>query len=129
MPAKKKAKAPAKKKAEFRKNHYAITVERRWFAAYNGRKTGPLFLSEAKAVEAIKTLSNANVEALTVMSAWFVLEGGIPCIHEVVDGQRKYPVGFAGYQDENEAKRVAKSYYETYAKNPQEYTVTKSLEL
>jgi hypothetical protein len=120
---------PAKKKTKIKKNHYAITVEKRWFCAYKGRKTGPLFLSEAKAAEAIKTLSNANVEALTVMSAWFVLEGGVPCIHEVIDGHVRYPVGFAGYQSEDEAKRVAKSYYETYAKNPHEYTVTKSLEI
>lgn len=129
MPAKKRGKSPPKPKAEIKKNHYAITVERRWFAAYNGRKTGPLFLDEGRLHEAIKTLSSANVGPLKPMSAWFVLEGGVPCIHEVIDGQRKYPVGFAGYQTEEEAKRVAKSYYETYAKNPQEYTVTKSLEL
>lgn len=120
---------PAKKKIETRKNHYVITVGKRWFCAHKGRKTGPLFLSEDKAEEALKTLSSANMEELTVMSAWFVLEGGIPCIHEVINGHVQYPVGFAGYQSEDEAKRVAKSYYETYAKNPQEYTVTKSLEI
>lgn len=129
MPAKKRGKSPPKPKAEIKKNHYAITVERRWFAIRKGLKAGPLFSDEVRALKDLKTRHSAPYGTSIIASAWFVLEGGVPCIHEVIEGQRKYPVGFAGYQSEEEAKRVAKSYYETYAKNPNEYTVTKSLEL
>lgn len=112
-------------KHKYRKNHYVITVGELWFWRRNGLRFSPLLPSQEKALDYYKD----KPEKSDLHSAWFVLEGGVPLVHDYADRRFEYRVGFDGYSTREAAVEKAQEYYALYARDPEAWGTTKELKL